>query len=255
MKEKEATYITDPIANFIKETVDASDVDYRIKNGVAYAIGLYKGGTHLADPLRSAWEILQTNYQSLETGLPIAMEAMRNGGLTPNQARSIKLPVTLLDMVNGKIKQVQTIIEDNGTKSYEEAGKLTMEVFAIIIFAKLGTEKSVGENPNPKVVKSEPPPAEMAVDIEISPTTSAKGLPKPSPKFETPTNEPHPPLEVVPEEYNQRIMKPTQQYPNGYWVLEKLQKNGGWQKVDPSTMKPGKQSETHVPLPEGYWSK
>ena len=40
------------------------------------------------------------------------------------------------------------------------------------------------------------------------------------------------------------------QYPNGYWRLEKSMDNGGWQGVDPSTMKPGGHSETHVPFPE-----
>jgi hypothetical protein len=83
----------------------------------------------------------------------------------------------------------------------------------------------------------------------------AKGAPKPSPKFKTPTNAPQNPLTNVPEGYTQRIMKPTEQYPNGYWVLEKQQANGGWQKVNPATMKPGQQHETHVPLPEGYWDK
>src|SRR5690606_37987355 len=84
---------------------------------------------------------------------------------------------------------------------------------------------------------------------------AAKGVPKPSPKFKTPTNAPQNPLVNVPEGYTQRIMKPTEQYPNGYWVLEKQQANGGWQKVNPSTMKPGQQHETHVPLPTGYWNK
>lgn len=63
------------------------------------------------------------------------------------------------------------------------------------------------------------------------------------------------PLTNVSEGYTQRIMKPTQQYPDGYWVLEKQQANGGWQKVNPSTMKTGQQHETHVPLPKGYWNK
>jgi hypothetical protein len=36
----------------------------------------------------------------------------------------------------------------------------------------------------------------------------------------------------------------------GYWVLEKPPPDGNWQPVDPSTMKPGTPSETHVPLPD-----
>jgi hypothetical protein len=68
----------------------------------------------------------------------------------------------------------------------------------------------------------------------------AKKAPKPSPKFKIPTN---------PQQ------NPLQQVPDGYWGVENLQKNGGWQKVNPSTMKPGKQQETHTPLPKGYWGK
>jgi hypothetical protein len=44
-------------------------------------------------------------------------------------------------------------------------------------------------------------------------------------------------------------MQPTQQYPQGYWVLEKPQANGGLQKINPSTMKPGPEWDTHVALP------
>lgn len=44
-------------------------------------------------------------------------------------------------------------------------------------------------------------------------------------------------------------MPPRPGYPNGYWRLEKPMANGGWQGIDPSTMKPGTQPETQVPLP------
>jgi RHS repeat-associated protein len=79
--------------------------------------------------------------------------------------------------------------------------------------------------------------------------------PKPSPKFKTPTNPPQLPPKETPENLTLRIEKPTEQYPNGYWRLEKSMPQGGSQGIDPSTLKPGAQHETHVPLPEGYWKK
>jgi hypothetical protein len=45
-------------------------------------------------------------------------------------------------------------------------------------------------------------------------------------------------------------MPPTEQYPDGYWKLEKPMKDGSWQPIDPSTMKPGNCCETHVPFPK-----
>jgi hypothetical protein len=47
-------------------------------------------------------------------------------------------------------------------------------------------------------------------------------------------------------------MPPDQQYPEGYWKLEKPMTQGGWQAIDLSTMKPGARPETHVPFLPGY---
>jgi hypothetical protein len=79
--------------------------------------------------------------------------------------------------------------------------------------------------------------------------SAPKGSPKPSPKFQEPTNGPQIPPTSIPKGWRVRQMAPTSQYPNGYWRLEKPMVNGGWQAINPATMKPGNRSETHVPLP------
>jgi RHS repeat-associated protein len=76
--------------------------------------------------------------------------------------------------------------------------------------------------------------------------------PKPSPKFQQPTNPPQLPPAEVPAGWRIREMPPTRQYPNGYWTIEKPMPQGGWQRIDPSTMKPGSHPETHVPFPPGH---
>jgi hypothetical protein len=73
----------------------------------------------------------------------------------------------------------------------------------------------------------------------------------PSPNWQPPTNPPQLPPDPndVPPGWRVRVMPPTDQYPDGYWRLEKPQKQGGWQGIDPSTGKPGGQPQTHIPLP------
>jgi hypothetical protein len=74
---------------------------------------------------------------------------------------------------------------------------------------------------------------------------------KPAKNFEQPTNPPQPPPDPasIPAGWRVRVEGPDSQYTNGYWRLEKPMSNGGWQGIDPSTMKPGSMGETHVPLP------
>ena len=81
------------------------------------------------------------------------------------------------------------------------------------------------------------------------PSAMAKGEPKPSPNFSPPTNPPQLPPAEIPSGWRVRQMPPTQQYPRGYWKLEKPMQDGGWQAIDPSTMKPGTRPQTHIEFP------
>jgi RHS repeat-associated protein len=74
---------------------------------------------------------------------------------------------------------------------------------------------------------------------------------KPSPKFKPPTNPPQLPPSYIPEGTRIFRGRPTEQYPNGYWKIEKFD-GQGWQRLDPRTMKPGPHPDTHVPFPSGY---
>lgn len=77
-----------------------------------------------------------------------------------------------------------------------------------------------------------------------------KKPPKPAKNFQPPTNPPQLPPINIPEGWRIKEMPPTEQYPQGYWKLEKPMKDGSWQPINPSTMKPGTRPETHVPFPK-----
>jgi hypothetical protein len=89
----------------------------------------------------------------------------------------------------------------------------------------------------------------------MSPVYGALSKPKPSPNFIEPTNTPQAPPSVAPPGYKIRVMRPTEQYENGYWTLLKPCRNGGMERINPTTMKPGQMNETHIPLPQGWWNK
>ncbi len=112
--------------------------------------------------------------------------------------------------------------------------------------------------PNTDAKSNTLPPAEQAEDAQKAAGAGKEAKPQscpgvrespiPSPKFRTPTNAPQLPPGNIPAAWRVRQMPPTEQYPNGYWRLEKPMGNGGWQGIDPSAMKPGAEARTRVPL-------
>ena len=88
---------------------------------------------------------------------------------------------------------------------------------------------------------------------EVNRRLGRQGEPKLSPKYKPPTNPPQLPPDELPTGLELRVMRPTLSYPNGYWVLEKPMPQGGSQKINPRTMKPGPEWDTHIPLPANYY--
>jgi hypothetical protein len=107
---------------------------------------------------------------------------------------------------------------------------------------------AIGLQAIPPLFLGELPPEALPPEA-LLPENQCPVQPRPTPHFEPPTNPPQLPPENIPAGWRIREMPPTEQYPNGYWRLEKPLDNGGWQPIDPSTMKPGTRPETHIPLP------
>ena len=119
------------------------------------------------------------------------------------------------------------------------------------IGGKVRPPKASPQPVNPKDPTTSPKQPEPAPQSENPVNNPPKKNPRPSPKFEPPTNPPQLPPEDLPLGFQIFRGKPTEQYPNGYWKIEKFD-GKGWQRLDPRTMKPGAHPDSHVPFPDGY---
>lgn len=96
----------------------------------------------------------------------------------------------------------------------------------------------------------------LPIPIPTAPLPPTVGRGPRSPRnFEPLTNAPQMPPKSIPPGWRVREMPPTSDYPDGYWRLEKPMRDGGWQGINPKTMKPGPPGETHVPYPPGMGPK
>ena len=138
-------------------------------------------------------------------------------------------------------KQVDDIVAktQEGLKNVPGAGDIAENLTRKQIY-KLGTGKGTKHD--------------GVIDFKIDSKTIisfalAGGTPRSPKNFKKPTNPPQEPPTDIPDGWRVRRGLPTENYPDGYWRLEKPMSDGGWQGIDPSTMKPGGPAETHIPLP------
>ena len=94
-----------------------------------------------------------------------------------------------------------------------------------------------------------PPPSPPAAAPPATDEIVVRAPARLPPNFKPPTNPPQYPASRVPNGVRLRMSAPRPGYPNGYWQYEKPMSNGGYQGINPSTMKPGPEPDVHVPFP------
>ena len=143
----------------------------------------------------------------------------------------------------------------------------------VISSGKTGFTKSINASKNPATSANKTSVSSKGQSMAAPKSVTQNGGPKPAKNWIAPTNKPQAPK--IPDDWVSsssnkgngtiwrmpntsgdtntiRVMKPTEQYPNGYW--RQTASDDPKQFIDPSTGRISTNlSETHIPLPEGYW--
>ena len=158
LEGRELSFLTDEISNYILNVVDASDLDPGTKGLIGYGVGIYQGLTYAADPGRMVYDQLNLSFQSLKTGLPLALQVIQKGSITPQEAKAIGMSTPLAMMINGKLEQIHKADEISADGG-REAGKLSVEVILLFTAAKSGLKSTPGKTIKPAIVEPEIVPA------------------------------------------------------------------------------------------------